>query len=309
MNYYLCRIHRPDNVTIEDLVKNPKLVTEYCLKASGLYRTVANENIKITSLGNPVKSETHKDVWGRTWLVNYYRLDFYDSTVVTYALPIPTGMYVMMMANSSRSIYAADYLDLNFVTDHVYIRYGGKVKDWKLYTQSTKTLEDLKTENEKQFKISTDDKKLVFNSSIAEFELPAKLIKWDDETQITAIQGFVKTPNGIELKSVATGIYTDIKKGDYRGIYVRKIFAPAEDALEDTKSAWNRIVKAVPPFDGKPYNEEKLTYLDMREFESDSSTKDPKALYLWAVEVEGQNKFKDAQSFITKIKKTIKLQY
>ncbi|WP_187759548.1 S1 family peptidase [Treponema pectinovorum] len=307
MNYYLCRIHRPDDVTIEDLVKNPKLVTDYCLKASGLYRTVANENIKITSLGNPVRSDTHKDVWGRTWLVNYYRIDFYDGTLVTYALPIPTGIYVMMMASSSNSIYSADYLDLNFVTDHVYIRYGGKVKDWKLYTKATKALQELKSENEKEFKITEESKKLTFNSAVAEFELPSKLIKWDDETQIVAIQGFVKNQNGIDLKTVATGIYTDAKKGDYRGIYVRKMFAPQEDALEETKSAWNSIVNAVAPFDGTPYNEEKLTYIDTREFAQGSSQQDPKELYLWAVEVEGQNKFKEAQNFITKIKKSIKL--
>lgn len=49
------RVRAPDSVTLEQLYSNPKLVTEYCIKASGLHRTVVNEQIRIESLGEPVQ--------------------------------------------------------------------------------------------------------------------------------------------------------------------------------------------------------------------------------------------------------------
>ncbi len=306
MNYYLCRIHRPDNVTIEDLVKNPKLVAEYCLKATSLHRTVANENIKITSLGEPVKSDIYKDVWGRNWLVNYYSVNFTDYTVLTYSIIIPTGMYVMMVVDSSKSVYGSHHLDLDFVADHVYLRYGGKIKDWKLYAKESQILENIKSENEKSFKINVDSKNLIFETSMFSFDVPKKLMDWDDETQITVIQGFVKNGSSYSLTSISTGIYTDSKKGNYKGCFIRKMFAPTEDALDDTKAGWNKIISGVSPFDGKPYNEENLTYLDLRELDSQSG-KNPEYLYLKAVELEGQNKFKDAQKFYSAINKCISI--
>ncbi len=51
------RVRAPDSVTLEQLYSNPKLVTEYCIKASGLHRTVVNEQIPIESLGEPVQSK------------------------------------------------------------------------------------------------------------------------------------------------------------------------------------------------------------------------------------------------------------
>ena len=131
LNFTMAFIQKPDNVGIEELISSPKLYMDYLLSASRMYRTVGTERVAVTSYGQPSRSNTHKDIYGRTWLVNYWSLPFADAEAVCFALPLPGGLYVITKTDSTSSIRSGHNLDMAFMTDYVIPRYGASFKEWK----------------------------------------------------------------------------------------------------------------------------------------------------------------------------------
>lgn len=310
MDYSFSRIHRPDNVSLETLLKDPKLTTEYCLRAQNFSRIIGNEKIKITSLGNPVASEKYVDVWGRTWFINYFDVQFADSTMVTFTIPLPTGAFVMTETGSSSEIYTAITQDMKFVADCTIIRYGGKFKDWKEYMSLSKDLISLRSDQEKEISFACDDKTVRISTGFADLSLNKKDFPYDDEASLAVIVGLSEKNGKPVLENRQLITYTDSKKSGAKGFFLRRIPRPMDTALEKTISDWRSIVEKVGTLDGKPYNEDNDTYIDVRLLENGVSEKnaaDSNWLYYMYIMIDGQNQDKKAKEFLNTIQKNLKL--
>lgn len=308
MGYDLCRVHKPDNISVEELIKNPKLTTEYCLKASAVTRQVANEKVKIKSLGEPFKSDTYKDIWGRTWFVNYFNINFADSTYVTYALPIPTGLYVMACYDSTESIFTSNYLDMQFVCDNVYLRYGARIKDWISFCNVSDELKALRSNQEKDFEVKIENDHLKGHFGRFYFDIPQSDMNYDEDSTINVVSGFnlIEDENKPVLEVKAVTIFTDSKKGNYKMFSTIMRNKPQDDALESTTKQYKHLAEGLSPYDGKPYNEENCTYLD-KSILPPGITDPAKADYviIKSIEIEDQNKFDEAKSFYEKMDKNV----
>lgn len=310
MDYSFCRIHRPDNVSLETLIKSPELATEYCLKASNFSRIVGNEKVKITSLGKPVLSETYVDVWGRTWFINYFDIQFADSTMVTFTLPIPTGAFVMTESGSSSTIYSCTVQDLKFVADCTIVRYGGKFKDWKEYMSLSEDIVSLRSEQEKEISFSCDDKSVSMSAGFADITLNKKDFSFDDETSFAVIIGLAEKDGKPVLENRQFVSFLDSKKSGEKAFFIRRIPRPMDSALEDTWSDWKSFIDKVGSLDGKPYNEDNDTYIDLRLLEKGVSEKkaaDSNWIYYVYIMVDGQNQNKKAVEFSNVIQKNLKI--
>lgn len=106
---------------------------DYLLTADRMTRNVGGENVAITSFGRPCISEKHVDDLGRTWLVNYWKVVFTDYMVISYALPLPDGVYLMVKVDSTSGVLGGHSLDMAFISSFVYPSYKGQLKNWKEY--------------------------------------------------------------------------------------------------------------------------------------------------------------------------------
>lgn len=292
-------IDKPESMTLENFLKDPKTYVDYVLAATGLYRTVASENITIKSLGEPTSVSQHVDYFGRTWTVSYFDINFADSVLICYALPLPTGVYLMYDTTSREEAYCETYLDMQFITDFVYTSYFGKVKNWKEYLALPESITGKQPEYMKNITMEVDKRHLKFSIGDITTNIPSTVMKANDETRIIVINSFKENGNKIEFENRALSIYTDPKDNDYKSIYIRRFNKPMASAINKTNSSWEQYLKEVSPYDGQPYNHEQYTYQD-RVYFVDNNKDDPDHIYALCFELK-KDMFEEIKKFSDKV--------
>ncbi len=259
MNQVFSVIKKPDDISMKDLVSNPKIYMDYLAKATNLNRTMAGEKIQITSLGEPVKTDTHKDFFGRTWLVNYFSIDFADCMVLTYALPLPSGLFVIYSIGSTRAIKSESFHDLDFLTDFVYMSYQGKLKEWKEYLELPAEYAPRSADFESSIKIERGETTFEVKTDKIELSLPQEILKVDDDTTLFISNGYTKNDGKLGIENLSMGVYTDPKSENYTSFLIRYQNKPANDALEETKNFWTQLMREISPFNGIPTDNKQFT--------------------------------------------------
>ncbi len=126
----LLRFQKPDDVEIGALYKDSKLMMDLILRGYSLHRTIATENIKITSMGKASEEYTYTDHYDRKWLVRVWNIDYSDEQVVLFALPIPGGFKGMMRIVSTEQM-PGHMGDLKVLADFTYVSYYGTLAKWR----------------------------------------------------------------------------------------------------------------------------------------------------------------------------------
>ena len=259
-NTSFCLLKKPDDVTLQQLIDSPKLCAEYFLEGAPLYRTVAGENIKITSFGEPFKSEKYVDYFGRTWFVNYFDLLYSDQMVISFALPIPGGVLEMCQVSSYGEALNCLYLDLQFLADSTTLSYSAKVKDWIEYL-SLKN--DMVRTSDAESSISVrSDKNGISVSAGKDLSvvLPESLVEIGPEGELVVSFSYDKASNGtVSLRASSILITTPVKAENRRMIYLHKVNKPTEGAQEDTLNDWHQLTNKIGVYSGEPYDNENET--------------------------------------------------
>lgn len=303
MRYYIFTITKPDSQSLEDLITNPKGYMDELSKVINLNRTIAGEKIAITSFGEPEKSETYRDYFGRTWYVNYFAADFTDQMLLSFALPLPTGLYVFVRLTSRGTICSSTYLDMQFVADHTYTEYFGEVRNWKEYLALSEKLEQGKSEMEKQFAMEYSDEKLVFSTENMKISITPDLMPLTDENRICSTNAFVLKNNKVVQEARGLTFYSKPKTEDFKYAYVCKIPKPLPGAAKKLNEKWNQQIGKVAPYNSEPYNYGSSTYLDTIMYEGEN----PSELYLYSFELINQNQFEEVKAFGEKIIENIEI--
>ena len=255
-------IVKPDNVSLESLFLNPERYMEYLLAAKKITRNIGSESIGIESFGKPVETSLHQDMFQRTWQVNYYQLPFADAMVLSYALPLPSGLYVMYGLASTASILNGFTQDLAYLTDFVLAGYVGTLEQWQEFLSLPEdvcgkrpaVLQNLEIER-------LGDDTRIFNGTMG-FTLSDSLFKVDDKTTISLSLGYRSKAEGLELENRSIGIYSDVTKGDYKYLVLSRKLAPSSEGQRETLQAWEQKRDKVAPYDGIPYDYRTFTYID-----------------------------------------------
>jgi len=310
MGYYMGVVKKPDTLSLIDLIQNPSLYMEYMLQATGLYRTVAGEKIAITSLGSePYSSDTHVDVFGRTWFVNFWELPFADMMILSYALPLPEGVYVFYSLGSTGGVFNSAVLDMPFLCDFVYPSYIGTLDNWQQFTDFHAQVLNSSDPIFEKFVFDWDENNLILYNGEVGLHLPKTLFTADSDAMLRILTAyFLEGDARVSLKNYTFDIYTNRRSENYRYVFLEKVIKPHEGALKESLSKWNQKLNQVSPFNGLPYNNEGYTYLDKVLYPEDISFQSKDALtslYTLSLELDGQNKVEEISNFASEIEQAI----
>lgn len=301
MNYFVAVIEKPDSISLKELLSSPKTYMDYCLEAYKLQRSVGSEQVALTSFGEPCKQESYTDYFGRTWQVTYYDVKFADAMLVCYALPTPTGVYLMYMLDSISEVLASHYLDMQYVADSYYSDMFGKVKNWKEYFELPESLVGKRPAFMNDLIIETKDNNLNLKAGPFQVSLTEDVFKTDDETKIDIITGFNKDSKGnVALEIKGFTVYNSTKTEDYKYFSFRKFYKPSEDAKKQITQNWEQFINKVSPYNGEPYNSDQYTYLDSVFVQENAEESD--FAYIMFNELKNQNRFEEIKEFSEKVR-------
>ena len=310
MGYYMGTIKKPETLSLVDLIQNPSLYMEYMIKATGLYRTVAGEKIAITSLGDkPYSSDTHVDIFGRTWFVNSWTLPFADSMILSYALPLPEGLYIFYSLNSTAGIFNGTAFDMPFMCDFIYPSYIGSLANWQQFTDFHAQVLKSSDPIFDKFVFDWGKNNLTLYNGEVGLHLPKTLFNSSSDTMLRILTAyFLEDDARVSLKNYTFDLYTNRRSENYRYVFFGKVIKPHDGALKESFSKWNQKLNQVSPFNGLPYNYEGYTYLDKviyPEGVSLQSKDELTSLYTMSLELDGQNKTEEISSFASEIEEAI----
>lgn len=296
-NYLFAKIEKPENVTVEELLKNPDIYCDYILKALGLTRNVAGEKILITSLGRAQKSESFIDDLDRKWFVNYYDLPFIGGMFMTVALPVPNGLVVFGVLDTVAQVLMGHCFDVQFVANYVIPGYEGTSKQWKEFLAISKDLNphyDVQKlcsfeQKEEGLKVTCDNMSYVF---------PKKFdLKDDSCTQL--FLGYCVEDGKLKLKPFGMDTFVGTSNEDYISVYFEHLRKPLEGSKKERKDDWDLVVNSKGMYSGKEYtnNGYRYVYLPMKkDLEND-------CVYIFST---AQSEFVKSKEFMKNSKMLIK---
>ncbi|MCR5436029.1 MAG: trypsin-like peptidase domain-containing protein [Treponema sp.] len=303
LGYDCCLVTKPDTVSIEEFITNPDNYLQYVLDATTMSRYVGSESIQIKSFGKPSKTEKYIDYFGRTWLVNFFDVKFADSVYLSFALPLPSGVYVMTVTGSKDMVSTSNYEDMKFVADHVYTSYMGNVQQWKDFFALSKEaagdipafLKEVTISQNKNLDISTKK----FNISI-----PEKIITVDEDTKICLSTLMENKDKKINITIASLIVFTNSKKENYTYISVKNLKKPS-DKNKQLSGNFEQLVNQIAPYNSEPYNYEKYTYLDCISYPKGKTKKNTDEVFLTCYELLGQNRFDEIKKLADAMKNNI----
>lgn len=309
MGLYMTEIYTNEDSTLEELISNPKKYMDNIFEASRFSRGVGGESVIITSLGEPKTSSTHTDFFGRIWQVNTWNIDFADSTAISYAIPLPDGVYVIFIITDNAEAHAYKQ-DIAFLTDFVNITYFGTLEQWEEYFDLSTEFLPKNTDYRNDFNVVYNEDSTQLTVGEFQFTLKDDVFNVTPSTNVTVCTSLSEIDDEIKLTYRSVDIYTNKQEQDYKYIHISRHDAPLPGAQKSTKQTYNQRIQEVAPYNSEPYNYEQYTFLDTVIFPEGADLEQRENIdhiYIATYELVGQNKYKEITEFAKKIEKAISI--
>ncbi len=303
INTYYVSIKKPDNVSLEELINSPKMYMDYILDTALLWRNMAGERITITSLGEPVETETHTDTFDRTWLVSYWNLEFADYMVITYALPVPGGIFVLMSTNSTGTIMDGIDIDFAFMSDYMYVGYSSTIEEWEEFFSLKKDEYPLYPPFSNMTFSATNNETSVDYTNW-KVQLPQNVMHVDDETRMSIQLGYSYDDDTLIQEARGLTLYHTPVTETYQYFSFEKYLKPEEGISRQLTNVWDAIENENYPFNADPYFQDGVTnyYGILDRLDQDTETESAMLLML---ELHGDNKEEEMLEFATDAEEAI----
>ncbi|MGL4982297.1 MAG: trypsin-like peptidase domain-containing protein [Treponemataceae bacterium] len=296
-------ITKPDSIPYADFITSPKQYMDYFLSASRMYRTIGSESITITSYGEPSITATHTDAFERQWFVNYWQLDFTDAMTITYALPMPQGLFIITKTAQTSDILNGHNHDIAFLTDFVYGGYITTIKHWNDFFSLDKSVYPL-YEPFASMKYKANDTQIYFETKDFSQTVPQQLIKTDKDTTLAFGLAYFFEKKHLKNEVRYFTLFTKPARDDYKSISLHKTIKPITDENKKLNESWDEQVNKKYPYEGKPFMQNNYTYF--REILTDT-TKDTKSLYGIVAILYGKEKEDAVIDFAAQAKQYLKI--
>lgn len=256
----MTKLKKPDDVTVQEYIENPKLLMDTLAKVFVLTRPVGTEKITITSFGEPVKKSTYKDAFGRNWIISVYLLPFIDAAILNMSLPLPDGIYTMTGIAETHHIWNGYNYDMSFMADNVVTGYSGTCQEFQEYLAIP---EDIYPRHDvlKDAAIITKDNETKFVTSSFEFSIPKSVVDIDQKSDIEL--GIALRPDkekGLTSIIAMAAVEAQKNTNDNSVFIYSKQFKPHEDSDSDIIDNYERVRSKTIPYDGNPFeNDQKTT--------------------------------------------------
>lgn len=246
------RIRKPDDVDLGELQTKPKLMMDLLFKALNIPRDLAGQKIRITSLGEPLRSEHVTDRLGRPWNLNVWHLDFEDQVGIVFSTPTPSG--VAMVARFVNSSALEEWVfDLTHLLDFTYLSYSGRLKDWQAFLAHPERLPAAL----KGLKVSFETGKVAaIDSPWFTGSIPESVLAITPNTNLGINLGF--HPHGKEPHNEFRRLVMDEYDTNNYFVLVKHL-KPLDGMLESETKTWKEVAKERHPYTQKSFSEDGRT--------------------------------------------------
>lgn len=249
-------IHKPDDVSLEAFYGDSKLFMDTILKGCGRYREIGPERIKIASMGKAFEDYRFTDSYGRIWMVRTWMIEYNDSKVVTFSLPVPGGCIVMMRTDQTGNSDQGDLPDLKVLSDFIYVSYYGSLKEWQEFLGMKNLLPsifstiDITIENNKIFR---------YKSARISLSYTPDMMKISDKSSLQLDFGYFNEKG----KTVwdMSGMMATEEKYHQVGYVVSRTMKPPKELGDQYLSNWENMVEQRFPYSRSAYYKDKITII------------------------------------------------
>ncbi|MDR2900885.1 MAG: serine protease [Treponema sp.] len=240
------KLNAPRDVSASDLNTNPKFLMDYILKYLRMERNLGGEKYRILSFGAPMKTGTYQDMLGRTWINAQWLIDYEDSVLNMYILPLPNGPAIVWTNQPSafREIY--DH-DIKIICDHLQAAYFANFEDWDAFLQ----LKDYIPEVLKDFSFDwdADAKQFSLNNNAISMKAGPKVFDWLNTSEMLIAPAYYTQDGKTEF-----GIREILLRQDLQGknsVILFKYLEPVPELGAKQAESYRDTVAGKYPLDGK----------------------------------------------------------
>jgi hypothetical protein len=245
------RLKKPDDVKLDALYTDSKLLMDLLLRGNPLYRSIGAEHIRIVSLGKAKEESRYTDAYGRKWLVRMWDLEPSDQRVMLFALPVPGGL-AGMLRRVPISLADGHLVDLHAFADFFYVSYYGTLAQWTELLAQRELLPaafgDIRIDVEY-------GKRFAYTSPRVSFSYNDKQMAITPTSDLK-LQFSYFMDGGRAVWDVAQIIAGDDK--DNSTVFALARNVRPEKRLDDSfKARWDKIAQRKPPYDKSAFAEDK----------------------------------------------------
>jgi serine protease Do len=238
------RLRRPDAAIDGKFYEDPRAMMDLLLKGLKLTRPVGDQQIRITSLGQPQSQSVFEDTFGRHWQVSLWPLGYTDNYVICYALPVPEGYQGMLrMAPSTLRANMNEYLKL--LANYAYVNYSGTLPQWQAFlarrSVRPKIFDGIQLEIDASQNIH-------YRSPRLTLDIPKDLIGTTVDSQLVLPTAYMLSGEHLAWDVGGLYLYKDQVHHTYVGI--ERHVKPADDSAKDQMDVWNRMSTRGAGFEG-----------------------------------------------------------
>jgi hypothetical protein len=244
--FVLIKLRRPKSMALETLNTDPKTVMDLILSGASMERTLGNiGKYRILSFGDPVEISEYRDKQGRTWIKTWWLLDFEDTIMLSYILPLPNGPVVFMTRQNSYSRHVYEW-DMEATCDRMAVAYRGDMQEWEEFLSMEKWVPAAL----KEFSFDWDDAQKTLTLAIPQLSLitDSSVLNWTSQSTLFMIPAYYQKDDKIEYGFRSVVVQRDIKGNDY--FMIHQHIKPDERLGIKTMEYWNDVAEAKYPYDG-----------------------------------------------------------
>ena len=237
------RLRKPDNISMAKLFDDSKLFMDLILKGIPGTRSIGSENIKITSFGKADEQYIFTDSYQRKWQVRTWMVEYNDTKIVSFALPVPGGCIVLFRSGQTGLIDNSHILDLKALVDFIYVSYYGTLEQWREFLDARELLPPVFSSINVAFDYN---KYFKYASNRLAFSYDPDLMKITRNSDLQLKVSYFKE-NGKSVWDVA-GVVVGEDKNSQIYFSVSRNLRPPEDLSDKDRKDWEDIVNRRTPY-------------------------------------------------------------
>lgn len=278
------KLHKPSAVPLADLFTNSELFMDLVLKGMPLTRPVADQMVRITSLGPAESEEWHVDRYGRKWQLRTWSFGFADIIVSSLALPMPDGAELILQISPSGMRHAIT-AQMKFLSDYAYTGYYAQLRDWQTFL----ALPELHPETFKSYDFELEvGERIKFSSPRFRMDLDDWLQEIKEDGRLSIQFAYFLDDGAVQWDIVNFLVSEDPIEQTH--VKISRWSKPSPTTPIEEARYWTDVVARKGDFGGDPQYDRPISrvagVLDSKVPGSPSAKADPDFLYVVTVQVK-----------------------
>ncbi len=249
------KLRRPDDVSLDSLFSDSKLYMDLVLRGVRLNRSVADQAIRITSLGTAKQEEWLTDGYGRKWQLRVWHLEFNDFALVSFALPKPDGCAALMLMVPS-GLVQATINQGRLLANLIYTNYSGSLRDWRSFLGEKRLIPEVfdRIRIDAQY-----DATFQYASSRIRFSFDENIQNIKPDSWLTLYFSYYRDGKRIVWDVAEINVGEDHKGTST--VRVSRRVRPPSGFGSDESADWEQVVSRKGDYDGRPNHSQGSTWI------------------------------------------------